>query len=149
LIGRVLAAWRFGRTHPFGVLLAVVALVYAITASGYVALSDGASMLAVTSSIVHGHLDVPCSLGSPGVANRCYSIYGPGWSLVALPSYVVGLLVERHVYLVHAYSVSVFAVSFVNPILTAVAAFVLAKFVYALSGSVRKLRSASHWSCCY
>jgi hypothetical protein len=113
-------------------------MLYIVTNSGYIALSDGASMLAVSRGVIHGHLNVPCVSGVAGVGGHCYSIYGLGWSLLALPLYLLGLAAEWAFRLASPYSASTFAASFLNPLLAASTAFVLARFVFALSGSFRK-----------
>lgn len=126
------------RRHPFALLFVALWLVYSLTASGYIILSDAATMTAFTKSLLHGHIDVPCSVSSaPGLGGACYSFYGPGWSLTAIPLYLLGSIVAARVHLAGPYDPALFMVSFLNPFLVAATAAILAKFVYSLSGSFR------------
>jgi hypothetical protein len=125
-----------GGGHPLELVLATITLLYLITASGYVTLADGASMVAVTASLMHGHLDVPAGLGHVGVGGHAYSIYGLGWPLVNLPFYALGSSLQRFLP-ASGYSMSVAFSSFLNPVLVAGSAYALARFVRHLGGSVR------------
>jgi hypothetical protein len=126
------------RRYPFALVFIAACGLYLVTASGYIIVSDAGSMLGVTQSLLHGHLDVPCDPSSArGLAGHCYSFYGLGWSLAAIPFYLLGSLVGAHVHLGGAYEPTVFAVSFINAFLVAGIVAMLAKFVRLLSGSLR------------
>jgi hypothetical protein len=128
---------RASRAHPFLLLFLTLSVLYLLTASGYVTLLDGASMAAFTGSLIHGHLNVPCDMGVPGVAGRCYSIYGPGWSILDIPFYAVGLQLQQRLHLSLAYAPPLFMSTFLNGLFVAAAAAVVGRFAYYLFGSLR------------
>jgi hypothetical protein len=124
--------------YPFALVFAAACALYVFTASGYIIVSDTASMLAVSQSLLHGHLNVPCDVShAVGPGGLCYSFYGLGWSLAALPVYLLGDIVGAHVHLGGPYQPTLFAVSFLNPVLVAGIVALLAKFIHRLSGSLR------------
>src|SRR5438445_8184045 len=84
-----------GSRQPLGLLFLCVLAVYLLGASGYIAFSDGASMIAVTGAFFHLHMSVPCDVGVHGINGLCFSKYGPAWSIVAIPFYASGLVAER------------------------------------------------------
>jgi hypothetical protein len=60
----------------------------------YIGGVDGNSMFAVSTSLAHGGIDVPCSRGIPGEGESCYSNYYPMLSLLAAPGAAVGEVIS-------------------------------------------------------
>jgi len=119
-----------GKSSGFLVKLFVaVLLAYALFTSGTVRSYDGAVMLAVTRSmVVRGSFEVPDLPGCKvGVDGKRYGRYGIGTSLAALPWFIVGQLAANLVSddLVSDDIVSEFAVSWFNPVITALGCVVL------------------------
>src|SRR5919202_2627144 len=85
------------RSRAALLLFFTASALYLFTSSGYIALSDADSMLAVTRSLLTQHqVYVDPSVGVPGVGHRSYSMYGIVWSLAVLPFYAVGTVLEPH-----------------------------------------------------
>ena len=120
------------------VFLATCSL-YLLSSSGYIALSDADSMLAVTHSLLaHHDFYVNPSLGVPGVGGHHYSIYGFGWSAAVLPPYLLGMVLQDRVSVTDHGGLPVFFASFLNPVLMAVAAALVYAFVVHLTQSLRR-----------
>ncbi len=120
---------------PIKLFLAIL-LAYALFTSGTVRSYDGAVMLAVTRSMVlRGSFEVPdlpdCKVGVDG---KRYARYGIGTSLAALPWFLAGQLAANLVSddLVSDDIVSEFAVSWFNPVITALGCV----FLYLLAVEV-------------
>jgi len=110
-------------------LFVAILLAYALFTSGTVRSYDGAVMLAVTRSMVlRGSFEVPDLPGCKvGVDGKRYGRYGIGTSLAALPWFLVGQLAANLVSddLISDDIVSEFAVSWLNPVITALSCAVL------------------------
>jgi len=110
-------------------LFVAILLAYALFTSGTVRSYDGAVMLAVTRSMVlRGSFEVPDLPGCKvGVNGKRYARYGIGTSLAALPWFLAGQFAANLVSddLVADDIVSEFAVSWFNPVITALGCVVL------------------------
>ena len=130
-----------GQQPPIRLLLVFLTTcsLYVFTSSGYVALSDGDAMLAVTRNLLTEHsFYVESSLGAPGAGHHYYSIYGPGWSAAVLPLYLLGMLLQGRAAGADHGDLSVFFASFLNPVLMAAATALLYAFVVHLTRSTRR-----------
>jgi len=126
-----------GKSSGFLVKLFVaILLAYALFTSGTVRSYDGTVMLAVTRSMaLRGSFEVRDLPGCKvGVDGKHYSRYGIGTSLAALPWFIAGQLAAHLVSddLVSDDIVSEFAVSWFNPVITALGCV----FLYLLAVEV-------------
>jgi len=101
-----------------------VALLFLLTQTGEVTVSDGADMLAVTHSILHhASFAVPAGYGVLGRGGHYYAKYGIGLSLVALPLVAVGDVLA--VVLGHQTQLESFGAATTMPIITGLLSMVL------------------------
>jgi hypothetical protein len=123
--------WRVGALLGLAVALGLLLLQI-----GEVTVADGASMLAVTHSILHhGSFDVPASLGAVGTGGKYYSNYGIGLSVVALPFVAIGDLVA--VAIGHQAQLESFGASSVMPIIMGLLVFTLWRIAIRLGATMR------------
>ncbi len=94
---RVHPTSRVGPRHPrrhaaaAGWLFLATLALYALTASGTIASSDGTTMFLLTRSLVHGHtIAIPTGNGYPGRDGRLYAKAGLGQAIVAAPFLLAG-----------------------------------------------------------
>ncbi len=113
---------------PLKLFLAVL-LAYALFAQGTVRSWDGATMLAVTRSMVlHSSLEVPPTCpGKYAADGRYYGYYGVGQSLAAIPLFAAGQLGANLVddNRLSDDVITEFVISLFNPIITALTCVVL------------------------
>ncbi len=125
-----------------GLLFGCAFAVYVLFAQGTVRSWDGGTMMAVTESIVErGDFSVPA--GSPGKQGRdgkWYGWYGIGCSLLAIPAYLAGKYAADLLAPSQRRCLTEFAISWINPLLTALTATLLFRLAMAagvgLGGSV-------------
>jgi len=120
----------------YGGVALLLVCVYGLTAPGYIDVSDGQTMFAVTESIVE---DQDSSIspelgGRPGVLGEYYSKYGIVWSALAVPFYMLGSALDTAVPAL-AGRMTIFLVSMVNVLVTVLTCLVLLRFCRALGFS--------------
>ena len=110
--------------------------VYGLTAPGYIDISDGQNMFAVTTSIVEDRdFSISPELGGrPGVLGQHYSKYGIAWSALAVPFYILGNALDTAIPAL-AGRMTVFLVSMINVLVTVLTCLILLRFCRALGFS--------------
>jgi hypothetical protein len=120
----------------YGAIALLLICVYGLTAPGYIDVSDGQTMFAVTESIVEDRdFSIPLELGGrPGVLGQYYSKYGIAWSALAVPFYILGNALGTAVPALTG-RMAVFLVSMINVLVTVLTCLVLLRFCRALGYS--------------
>jgi hypothetical protein len=95
--GAVRQAWA-NNSRSLQYILAIILIVYIITAKGYPEIPDTASSIKTAEAIIlHGCLDIPSHRGSTsqGPDGRSYSKYGVGLPIYYLPWVITGQFIHR------------------------------------------------------
>jgi hypothetical protein len=120
----------------YGAVALLLLSVYGLTAPGYIDISDGQTMFAVTESIVEDRdFSISPELGGePGVLGQHYSKYGIAWSALAVPFYILGNALDTAVPAMGG-RMAVFLVSMINLLITVLTCLILLRFCRALGFS--------------